>query len=101
MTSNSTSKTILLIGARRGLGGAIAEEHIDCGSRVVATVRRQRSVIGTRTGPQHGVEQPREPSLQILATQGAESGLALDPLADHASLAQHPEVMRSSRLHDG
>jgi NAD(P)-dependent dehydrogenase (short-subunit alcohol dehydrogenase family) len=39
MTSLPTHGTVLLIGASRGLGYAIAAEYIDRGSRVVATVR--------------------------------------------------------------
>jgi NAD(P)-dependent dehydrogenase (short-subunit alcohol dehydrogenase family) len=39
VTSVSGNVTVLLIGASRGLGYAIAEEYIDRGSHVVATVR--------------------------------------------------------------
>jgi NAD(P)-dependent dehydrogenase (short-subunit alcohol dehydrogenase family) len=39
MSSASTHESVLLIGASRGLGYAIAAEYIDRGSRVVATVR--------------------------------------------------------------
>ena len=39
MSSTSAHGTVLLIGASRGLGYAIAEECIDRGSQVVATVR--------------------------------------------------------------
>jgi NAD(P)-dependent dehydrogenase (short-subunit alcohol dehydrogenase family) len=39
MSPDSTNATVLLIGASRGLGYAIAAEYIDRGSRVVATVR--------------------------------------------------------------
>jgi NAD(P)-dependent dehydrogenase (short-subunit alcohol dehydrogenase family) len=39
MSSVSDNATVLLIGASRGLGYAIAREYIDRGSRVVATVR--------------------------------------------------------------
>jgi NAD(P)-dependent dehydrogenase (short-subunit alcohol dehydrogenase family) len=39
MNSDSTNATVPLIGASRGLGYAIAEEYIDRGSQVVATVR--------------------------------------------------------------
>jgi NAD(P)-dependent dehydrogenase (short-subunit alcohol dehydrogenase family) len=39
MSSTSENTTVLLIGASRGLGYAIAEEYTDRGSRVVATVR--------------------------------------------------------------
>jgi NAD(P)-dependent dehydrogenase (short-subunit alcohol dehydrogenase family) len=39
MSSTSVNTTVLLIGASRGLGHAIAAEYIDRGSHVVATVR--------------------------------------------------------------
>ncbi len=39
MSSASENATVLLIGASRGLGYAIAAEYIDRGSRIVATVR--------------------------------------------------------------
>jgi NAD(P)-dependent dehydrogenase (short-subunit alcohol dehydrogenase family) len=39
MSAASPNATLLLIGASRGLGYAIAAEYIDRGSRVVATVR--------------------------------------------------------------
>ncbi len=39
MSPASENATVLLIGASRGLGHAIAAEYVDRGSRVVATVR--------------------------------------------------------------
>jgi NAD(P)-dependent dehydrogenase (short-subunit alcohol dehydrogenase family) len=42
VSSASGNATVLLIGASRGLGYAIAEEYVDRGSRVVATVRGSR-----------------------------------------------------------
>jgi NAD(P)-dependent dehydrogenase (short-subunit alcohol dehydrogenase family) len=39
MSSAPANETVLLIGASRGLGSAIAAEYIDRGSQVVATVR--------------------------------------------------------------
>lgn len=39
MNETSADTTVLLIGASRGLGYAIAEEYLDRGARVVATVR--------------------------------------------------------------
>jgi NAD(P)-dependent dehydrogenase (short-subunit alcohol dehydrogenase family) len=39
MNSDSTNTTVLLIGASRGLGYAIAAEYLERGSQVVATVR--------------------------------------------------------------
>ncbi len=41
MTSTSKNTSVLLIGASRGLGLAIAEEYVDRGTKVVATVRGQ------------------------------------------------------------
>ena len=41
MTSASKNASVLLIGASRGLGLAIAEEYVDRGAQVVATVRGQ------------------------------------------------------------
>ena len=41
MTSTSKNASVLLIGASRGLGYAIAEEYVNRGARVVATVRGQ------------------------------------------------------------
>ncbi|HEX3826876.1 MAG TPA: SDR family NAD(P)-dependent oxidoreductase [Sporichthyaceae bacterium] len=39
MSSDSNDATVLLVGASRGLGYALAAEYIERGSRVVATVR--------------------------------------------------------------
>ena len=39
MTPRSPHAVVLLIGASRGLGLAIAEEYLNYGSQVVATVR--------------------------------------------------------------
>ena len=39
MTSTSKNASVLLIGASRGLGYAIAKEYVDRGAQVVATVR--------------------------------------------------------------
>jgi NAD(P)-dependent dehydrogenase (short-subunit alcohol dehydrogenase family) len=41
MTSSSKNESVLLIGASRGLGYAIAEEYVNRGVQVVATVRGQ------------------------------------------------------------
>jgi NAD(P)-dependent dehydrogenase (short-subunit alcohol dehydrogenase family) len=41
MTSSSKNASVLLIGASRGLGHAIAKEYVDRGAQVVATVRGQ------------------------------------------------------------
>ena len=52
-----TSTTVLLIGASRGLGHAIAAEYLDRGAQVVATVR------GNGHTPLHELEQ--QPRLEI------------------------------------
>ena len=39
MNPPSANATVLLIGASRGLGHAMAAEYLDRGARVVATVR--------------------------------------------------------------
>ncbi len=39
VVASSTNASVLLTGASRGLGYALAEEHLEHGSRVVATVR--------------------------------------------------------------
>ena len=52
-----TSTTVLLIGASRGLGHAIAAEYLDRGAQVVATVR------GNGRTPLHELEQ--QPRLEI------------------------------------
>ncbi len=41
MTSRSKNASVLLIGASRGLGYAIAQEYVNLGAKVVATVRGQ------------------------------------------------------------
>jgi len=38
VVASSTNASVLLTGASRGLGYALAEEHLEHGSRVVATV---------------------------------------------------------------
>ncbi len=45
MTSTSKNASVLLIGASRGLGYAIAEEYVARGAQVVATVRGQARTV--------------------------------------------------------
>ena len=62
MSPASENENVLLIGASRGLGLAIAQEYIDRGARVVATVRGQvptalndlRETAGGRLEIEHG-----------------------------------------------
>jgi NAD(P)-dependent dehydrogenase (short-subunit alcohol dehydrogenase family) len=54
MTATSKNERVLLIGASRGLGYAIAEEYVSHGSQVVATVRGEARTalheLGERVG---------------------------------------------------
>ena len=59
MSAVSQNATVLLIGASRGLGYAIAAEYIDRGSCVVATVR------GTGRTALHDVQQTADGRLEI------------------------------------
>jgi NAD(P)-dependent dehydrogenase (short-subunit alcohol dehydrogenase family) len=59
MSPVSGNKSVLLIGASRGLGCAIAAEYIERGSQVVATVRGSgRTVL-------HGLQDAAGPRLEI------------------------------------
>jgi NAD(P)-dependent dehydrogenase (short-subunit alcohol dehydrogenase family) len=59
MSPVSGNKSVLLIGASRGLGCAIAAEYIERGSQVVATVRGSgRTVL-------HGLQDTAGPRLEI------------------------------------
>jgi NAD(P)-dependent dehydrogenase (short-subunit alcohol dehydrogenase family) len=69
MSSTSVNTTVLLIGASRGLGQAIAAEYIERGSRVVATVRGSdrtalhdlRDTVGNRLEIEHvDINAPQE-----------------------------------------
>ena len=59
MTAAPPNKTVLLIGASRGLGLAIAEEYLRMGSAVVATVR------GTSRTPLHDLRDTFAEQLEI------------------------------------
>jgi NAD(P)-dependent dehydrogenase (short-subunit alcohol dehydrogenase family) len=59
MTPISKNATVLLIGASRGLGLAIAAEYIAGGSRVVASVR------GAERTPLHDLEETADGRLEI------------------------------------
>ena len=55
MTEVSPNASVLLIGASRGLGAAIAAEYLERGSRVVATVRGSaRTELDDLLGPADG-----------------------------------------------
>ena len=59
MSPTSNNATVLLIGASRGLGYAIAAEYLERGSRVVATVR------GPERTPLHDLEETAGGRLEI------------------------------------
>jgi NAD(P)-dependent dehydrogenase (short-subunit alcohol dehydrogenase family) len=59
MSTNSPNASVLLIGASRGLGYAIAAEYIDRGSQLVATVR------GTARTPLHELQATADGRLEI------------------------------------
>jgi NAD(P)-dependent dehydrogenase (short-subunit alcohol dehydrogenase family) len=59
MSTNSPHATVLVIGASRGLGHAIAAEYVGRGSRVVATVR------GSGQTPLHDVRADADGLLEI------------------------------------
>lgn len=59
MSPTPENKTILLIGASRGLGLAIAAEYVERGSRVVATVR------GSERTPLHDLQETAGGRLEI------------------------------------
>jgi NAD(P)-dependent dehydrogenase (short-subunit alcohol dehydrogenase family) len=59
MSPTSDNKTVLLIGASRGLGLAIAAEYVGRGSQVVATVR------GSDRTPLHDLEESAGGRLEI------------------------------------
>jgi NAD(P)-dependent dehydrogenase (short-subunit alcohol dehydrogenase family) len=59
MTKSSTNRALLLIGASRGLGLALAEEYLNRGWHVVATVR------GTSKTKLHGLQEQANGKLEI------------------------------------
>jgi NAD(P)-dependent dehydrogenase (short-subunit alcohol dehydrogenase family) len=59
MTSSTPHQTVLLIGASRGLGLALAQEYVTHGAHVVATVR------GTAHTPLHDLQAAYSDALEI------------------------------------
>ncbi|WP_405492138.1 SDR family NAD(P)-dependent oxidoreductase [Nocardia sp. NBC_00511] len=59
MSTSSGAKSVLIIGASRGLGCAIASEYLDRGAQVVATVR------GSGRTPLHDVQDTAGDRLEI------------------------------------
>jgi NAD(P)-dependent dehydrogenase (short-subunit alcohol dehydrogenase family) len=80
MASSSSTKTILLIGASRGLGYAMAEEYLKHGWRVVGTVRGEsrtklhdlaaRSLANLRSGRLTSMSRTRSPRYALARLEG-------------------------------
>jgi NAD(P)-dependent dehydrogenase (short-subunit alcohol dehydrogenase family) len=96
MSSASQNTTVLLIGASRGLGYAIATEYIGRGSRVVATVRgRARTALhelqdtaGDRLEIEHvDINEPE----QVQALRGRLGARRFDLLFVNAGVTHRPE----------
>jgi NAD(P)-dependent dehydrogenase (short-subunit alcohol dehydrogenase family) len=96
MSSVSENTTVLLIGASRGLGYAIAEEYIDRGSQVVATVRgpgrtalhELQEIAGGRLEVEHVDINARE---QVQALRDRLSSRTFDLLFVNAGVTNGPE----------
>ena len=96
MSPISTNGTVLLIGASRGLGYAIAAEYLDRGSRVVATVRGPertalhdlRDTVGGRLEIEHvDINAPE----QVQALRGLLGARRFDLLFVNAGVTSGPE----------
>jgi NAD(P)-dependent dehydrogenase (short-subunit alcohol dehydrogenase family) len=97
MSPVSENATVLLIGASRGLGYAIAEDYIDRGSRVVATVRSPARTalheLQETAGGQLEIEHAdiNEPE-QVHALRDRLAGRRFDLLFVNAGVTNGPEV---------
>jgi NAD(P)-dependent dehydrogenase (short-subunit alcohol dehydrogenase family) len=93
---SSKNTTVLLIGASRGLGRAIAGEYIDLGSQVVATVRgpgrtalrELQEIAGGRLEVEHVDINARE---QVQALRDRLSSRTFDLLFVNAGVTNGPE----------
>jgi NAD(P)-dependent dehydrogenase (short-subunit alcohol dehydrogenase family) len=96
MSPDSSNATVLLIGASRGLGLAIAAEYVERGAQVVATVR------GDRRTPLHELKEGAGDRLvieqldidapqQLGALRDRLSGLVFDLLFVNAGVTNGPE----------
>ena len=90
--------TVLLIGASRGLGYAIAAEYLDRGARVVATVRSTSSTaLDDLAGPAAGRLEAEHVDInepgQVWALRDRLAGRTFDLLFVNAGVTQHdPET---------
>ncbi|MGI5229114.1 SDR family NAD(P)-dependent oxidoreductase [Actinoallomurus sp. CA-142502] len=93
---SSKNATVLLIGASRGLGHAIAAEYVDRGSRVVATVRgtgrtalhELRDTVGGRLEIEHvDINAPE----QVQALRDRLGARTFDLLFVNAGVTNRPE----------
>jgi len=98
---DSSPKTVLIVGASRGLGYAMAEEYGKRGWRVIGTVRGDRRTplhdLQARSGGQVEIEQldiniPE----QVAALKGRLAGRSLDLLFVNSGISgEHPEALVS------
>ena len=95
MPTNPPNKTILLIGASRGLGYAMAAEYLKRGWNVVGTVRGKGGTLlptsrtGLKTGRRDRDRRHREPD-QIAALRARLSGRMFDLLFVNAGVTNNP-----------
>lgn len=96
MTTNSPKKTILLIGASRGLGHAMAAEYLKHGWNIVGTVRGSARTslhdLADKSGNRMEIEHVDicEPD-QIVALRARLSGRLFDVLFVNAGVTNNPE----------
>jgi NAD(P)-dependent dehydrogenase (short-subunit alcohol dehydrogenase family) len=98
---DSSPKTVLIVGASRGLGYAMAEEYAKRGWRVIGTVRGERRTplheLEARSGGQVEIEQIdiNKPD-QIDALRARLAGRTLDLLFVNSGISgEHPEALVS------
>jgi NAD(P)-dependent dehydrogenase (short-subunit alcohol dehydrogenase family) len=96
MSSVSENATVLLIGASRGLGYAIAAEYIERGARVVATVRGPERTalheLGEAAGGRLEIEHVDiNARSQVQALRDRLGGRRFDLLFVNAGVANRPE----------
>lgn len=96
MSSASKHRTVLLIGASRGLGCAIAAEYIERGSRVVATIRgSDRTALHELQGAADGRLEIERVDIneteQVRALRDRLAGREFDLLFVNAGVTNRPE----------
>jgi NAD(P)-dependent dehydrogenase (short-subunit alcohol dehydrogenase family) len=98
MPDSSSTKTVLIVGASRGLGYAMAEEYLKRGWRVVGTVRGDRPTplheLAARSSGQVEIEHiDIDFPEQIAALRGRLAGRTLDLLFVNSGISgEHPDA---------